>query len=162
MTEIYRDQNLYHGPSDLPTEPYTHDGYAHDDRSVKDLLTDIRDGGMKLMRQELALARTEIKEEVGRTARGATTAGIGGVLATAGLIVVLMALGALLSVLLFVAGVDLVWASWLGPLIIGLACALIGGAMLAGGIKKIRNQSFVPRDTVKTLKENKRWIEQKV
>lgn len=140
-----------------PTVP--HD---YDDRSVRELLIDIRDGGIKLMRQELALARTEIKEEASRAARGATTAGAGGGLAFAGLVIILMGLSTLLTVLLVEAGVAAVWSVWAGPLIIGTLCAIIGAAMLAGGIRKVKKQSFVPRDTVKTLKENKRWIEQKV
>lgn len=166
----YRDDSLpseSHTRYDLSSDEYaspTRPGVTPDSdlRGIGGLLTDLRDGSVKLMRQELALARTEIREEIRTASKSAATAGTGGALTLCGLVVVLMGLGTLLTVGLMAAGASATWAVWAGPLIVGGLAAIIGGAMLAGGLRTLKKQNLVPRDTVRTLKENKRWLEQKV
>ncbi len=105
----------------------------------------------KLVRQELTLARTEMKQEwdKAKTAAGALMAGmvllgVGGVL-----------LCFMLVYLIHYFGVPL-WASfgiWGGVLV-------LGGAVLAGfGYSQASRVNVIPPQTAETLKENVQWIQ---
>ena len=129
--------------------------------SIAELLKELRDESVTLMRQELALARTEIGEKAAKAARNTAYTGVGAVLLYAGAFFVLAALAVGLALLLNRWGVD-PHGWWLGPLIVGGVVAAIGATLTSKGIKTLKEQSFVPEKTVQTLKEDKQWLQGKV
>ena len=129
--------------------------------SIAELLKELRDESVTLMRQELALARTEIGEKAAKAARNTAYTGVGAVLLYAGAFFVLAALAVGLALLLNRWGAD-PHGWWLGPLIVGGVVAAIGAALTSKGIKTLKEQSFVPEKTVQTLKEDKQWLQGKV
>ena len=66
--------------------------------SIPTLLRDLRDETTTLLRQEVALAKTEMKENVSRMGSHAAQIAIGGFVAYAGIIVLLIGIGHLLGV----------------------------------------------------------------
>ena len=129
--------------------------------SIAGLLKDLRDESVTLMRQELALARTEISEKASKAARNTAYTGVGAVLLYLGVFFVLAALAVGLALLLN--GTDLDphgW--WLGPLIVGAIVGGIGAVLTSKGIKTLKEQSLVPEKTVQTLREDKQWLQEKV
>jgi hypothetical protein len=123
--------------------------HARSDASVGELVSRVAADLSTLVRQELALAKAEVKEEATRAGKAAGLFGVG---AVAGL----MTLGFLSFALMFGladAGLDL----WLSALIVGLLWAVIGGvAALLGRteVKKIDG----PDRTIKTVKEDVAWV----
>lgn len=117
---------------------------------VGDLLADAR----QLMRQELALAKHEIRGEI-RKATGASIAlgaGIG-----------LAALGGLLFIIAVVhllhAVTDLpLWACY--GIVAGL-CAVVGFILLYLGKKQMSQIDIVPQQTLETMRENVKWMKKK-
>jgi hypothetical protein len=114
---------------------------------IRGILMDLR----TLIREEIALARVEIREQVTRARTAAISFGI--------------ALGALLfgGIFLLIAmamGIaDLLnWPAWTGFLIVAVLLALIGFVTLSSGRKKLQTVHAVPEETVTTLKENSEWI----
>lgn len=90
------------------------------DRTLKHLVSDLKDNSALLVRQEIALAKAEVKEKVKGVAKKAITFSIAGVLAYAGLLVVLAA------VILAVIALGVV--AWLAALIVG--AGVLAGAFL--------------------------------
>jgi hypothetical protein len=114
---------------------------------VGDLLADAR----QLMRQELALAKHEIRGEV-RKATGASIAlGTGiGLAALGGLLFIIAVVHLLQSV------TDLpLWACY--GIVAGL-CAVVGFILLYLGKEKMSQIEIVPQQTVETMRENVKWM----
>ena len=109
---------------------------------VRSALDDMRD----LFREEIALARAELSQEVSK----ASTAGIGfGGAAVAGwfagtFILAAIALGI---------SEGLNWPYWVGFGIIGVLMAIVGGIFYARGRRAVSSMRGMPR-TVETVKEN--------
>ena len=76
------------------------------DSNLADLLRQLRDDTTSLVREEVALARTEVGEKLSRTARNTAYLLVGGLVASSALLLVLMALGHLLTGVFLRQGMD--------------------------------------------------------
>ena len=130
--------------------------------SVPALLRELRDETTTLLRQEVALAKTELKENASRVGSHAAHIAIGGFVAYAGIIVLLIGIGHLLGALLVRAGMSEQVAQWLAPAVIGLVVTLIGWAMLAKAKSALAHDELAPRQTIDSLRDNKQWAGQKL
>jgi hypothetical protein len=127
--------------------------------SIPVLLRELRDETTTLLRQEVALAKTELKENAGRMGGHAVQIAIGAFVAYAGVIVLLIGLGQLIGVALVRAGADPDLAPWLASAGVGLLVALIGGIMLTRAKHAIAHDPLAPRETVASLRANKQWVQ---
>ncbi len=113
---------------------------------VRGLLDDVRE----LFREEIALARAEIRQDVGNAKAAAIRLGAAvGLLAVGGLFILTfcaLGLAALLK-----------WPPWAGFLIVGIVLAIIGAVMASAGQSRLRRVNALPQ-TSKTIKENAEWI----
>lgn len=126
------------------------------------LLRDLRDETTTLLRQEVALAKAELKENASRMGSHAAHIAVGGFVAYAGVIVLLIGLGLLISSLLERAGMDPDLAQWLAPAALGAVVALIGYAMVSKARKAMAHEDMKPRRTIETMRENKEWAQSKL
>jgi hypothetical protein len=138
------------------TNPETHPP------SIGTLLRDLRDETTTLLRQEVALAKAELKENTSRLTSHALQIAIGGFVSYAGVIVLLIGVGMLLSSLFVRWGMDRDLAQWLAPAIVGLIVAAVGGGMIARAKKAMTHDDIAPKQTIQTLRENKNWAESKL
>jgi hypothetical protein len=108
----------------------------------------------ELVRKEIALARQETLEEIGKL----KTAGVA--LAAAG---AMLAVGGILLVLSLAQGLaDLVnWPIWAGYVVVGGVLAIVGFILLSLAQKRFKHIHPVPEKTVETVKENVEWLKQK-
>jgi len=139
------------------TEPETHDGH-----SIADLLRELREETMTLAKQEIALAKTEMKEKTSKLTRNAVYMAIGGLVAYAGFIFLLVAGMRLLNVGLINAGVTPETVAWLSPAILGLVVALIGAIFIMKAKSAFSRESLVPEKTIQSLKEDSSWTRTKL
>ena len=108
----------------------------------------------QLLRQEVALAKHEIQEEVRKTKIAVVSLGAGIAIAALGGLLLIIMLVHLLNAL-----TDLpLWACY-G--IVGGMCALVGVVLLYTGKKQMARIDMVPQQTVETMRENVRWIKEK-
>ena len=110
--------------------------------SIGDLLGNVTRDLSTLMRQELALAQAEVKQEVSKTAKGAAALSGAGL---AGYFVLLF-----LSIALWAGLSNVMDAGWAG-LIVAVLWAVIGGVLFAVGRSKLREVHPKPERTVDTL-----------
>ncbi len=125
----------------------------HPEKSVLDLVTDLRDETKQLIRQEIELAKTEISEKAARFGRNAAWLAVGGFVAYAGLIVLLIGLGFLIGFGLQQLGLQPVLGNFLGAAIVGLATAGIGYLLLAKALKGLSQESLAPEKTLHTIRD---------
>lgn len=122
--------------------------------SAASLLGGIVSDIQQLVRQEIALARQETAEELGKAkAAGIALATAGAVLAFGGLLL-LLALGGAVADLLD-------WPQWAGYGIVGLLLAIAGAVLISIGQKRIKQVHPVPEKTVETVKENVEWLKER-
>ncbi len=130
--------------------------------TIKSLLQDLRSETTQLLQKEAQLARTELAEKAARMGSHVARIGIGGFVAWAGLIVLLIGLGDLAAVLLAQAGVDAGAARWIGRVGVGLIVAVIGWIMYAQARRAVRSDSLVPEQTLQSVRENQKWMQSKL
>ena len=116
----------------------------HPDRSIVGLIADVISDLANLFQTELRLVRVEMNEKFQRLVGGSILIGAGAVAMLAALIVLLFAIVRWLEV----AGVPQEW----GLLIVGVAVAAIGIALLAKGINNFKRTSLVPNRTLHQMR----------
>jgi len=121
--------------------------------SLLGLVRDFTKETKNFFRQEIDLAKTELSENLKTTRKGAASVAIGGFVAYAGAIVLLIGLGELLAFAFTKAGLDSVLSQFIGLAIIGLVVAGAGTGMLMAALKKLSAESLAPKRTLHTLQE---------
>jgi len=111
--------------------------------SLGDLLGEVTRDLSTLIRQEMALARAELKESAGKAAKGAGT--LGGAAYAAGMAVLF------LSIALWWALGDLIGLGW-SAVVVAVLWAVIALILYTVGRKEIKQIEGAPQ-TVETLKE---------
>ena len=114
---------------------------------LRGILMDLR----TLIREEIALARVEIREQAGRAKAAALSFGIAAAALAFGGIFLLIALATAVADLLD-------WPVWAGFLVVALLLSVIGVVTLTSGRKQLQRVHAVPEETISTLKENSEWI----
>ena len=102
-----------------------------------------------LVRKEVELVKTEMTAKLSTAAKEAALVGLGGAIAHLGGMALLAAL---------ILGLGTLIPMWLSALIVGAVVCCTGGALAMSGVRKLKNIDPVPRMTVQTLKEDKRWL----
>ncbi|MER5311380.1 phage holin family protein [Streptomyces sp. NPDC002773] len=119
-----------------------------DDRSIGDLIGAIGSDLSQLVRDEIELAKAEIKQE--STKAGKAVGMLGGA-GYAGHLVLL--LGSLTVVFALANVMDPAWAA----LIVTAVWAVVGAVLYVTGRKRLRTVHLKPEQTVETVKEDARW-----
>jgi uncharacterized membrane protein YqjE len=114
---------------------------------LRGILTDVRE----LIREEIALAKVEIGEQL----TGIRAASISFAVAA---VAILFCLGFVLVALAMGIADLLMWPVWSGFLIVAVLLGIVGLTAMASGRRKLRTVSAMPEETVTTLKENSEWI----
>jgi uncharacterized membrane protein YqjE len=106
----------------------------------------------ELIRQEMSLAKVEMREAGATLARDATKIGVAVALALAGV----LALGAFAIVGLG----DLFNNYWLAALVVGVLFLAIGGYLAKNALDDVKRRGLKPQKTVETLREDASWVKQ--
>jgi MFS family permease len=120
--------------------------------SITTLVTGILHDAEQLFKQQVALLKHEVREDLRKTAAASLTLAVG-----AGL--------AVLGGLLFVVGFPLLlhWGLpgvplWAWFLIVGAVLGIVGLGLIFAGKKKFDSFNPLPNETAEALKENVQWI----
>lgn len=119
--------------------------------SLGDLFRELAQESSTLIRQEMELAKVELRDNVRAFAKDAGKIAVGGAL----LFVAFLILNAFLIVLIG----DALDNYWLGALILGVIYLIIGGVMAMSGKKGLQRDDFKPSETLRTLREDKIWAQ---
>jgi hypothetical protein len=124
--------------------------------SVSSLVGGILNDAQQLMRQEVALARREIHEEVNKAKTAAASVAVGGVTLFLGEISLCFAVVYLIYWLTNVTNEHFpLWACFA---IVGAVLVAAGVALLYLARTKVQDINLVPPQTAETMRENVQWI----
>ena len=136
-----------------PTPYSERETHAHDERvadtSIGDMIGNISNDLSQLFRQEVELAKVEVKQEAAKAGKAAGMLGAAGY---AGHLTVVLLSFALVFALSNV--MDAGWAALIVAAIWGIAAAVL----YVNGRKKLKTVDPVPHRTVDTLKEDAQWL----
>ena len=122
-------------------------------RSLGELFRELASDTGTLVRKEVELAKTEMAGKAKVVAKdGAMIAG-GGVLAYYASFLLLAAL---------VLALGTIMPLWASALIVGVVLAASAGVLAFIGVKKLKKVDPAPRETIRTLKENKLWLSEQM
>jgi uncharacterized membrane protein YqjE len=105
----------------------------------------------ELVRQEISLARAEVRQVGGTVARDGTKLGIAAGLALCGALAV--------TAFLVIAVGDLLNNYWLGALVVGLVLLAVGGVLARNAVADLK-RGVVPEQTLGSLREDAAWAKQ--
>ena len=120
-----------------------------EETSVGELIGNISNDLSQLFRQEVELAKAELKQEATKAGKASGMLGAAGF---AGYLVVVLLTFALVAALSNV--MDPGWAA----LIVAALWAIGAAVLYVNGRKKLKTVDPVPRRTAETLKEDARWL----
>lgn len=123
------------------------------ERTFDELLTDLSIEVRDLIRQELLLAKNEMSAKFSRAVTDMKSAAIGGALLHAGFFVILAA-----AVIVLGNAVSY----WLSALIVGIVACAAGYYMVKKGIADMRRIDITPRETISSIREDEKWLKEKV
>ena len=121
---------------------------------LSDLFRQLAEDSGTLVKQEIALAKMELKENTSRIASAAMWIPVWGAVALIGGLVLVAFLVILLG--------DILNNYWLSALIIGAVFTILGGSMAMSAVNKVKAVALTPETTIKTLKEDRTWAKSEV
>ena len=121
---------------------------SRDDRSLGELFSELAQETSTLVRQEVALAKTEMSHKASRAGRHIGVLAAGGAVAYAGLLAILAGVIVLL---------DNVMPLWASALLVGVVVAVVGYLLVRRALDALKREDFAPRETMETLKEDQQW-----
>ena len=131
------------------------DSAAANQASMGELFRDLASDLSELTHKEIQLAQTEIMEKVSHASKAVISMVAGGLLAYAGLLVLLAAIAMALTTFL---NLD----PWLSFLIVGAVVIIVGLITLQSGRSALQKTNITPEKTVDSLKENAAWVKEKI
>jgi uncharacterized membrane protein YqjE len=101
-----------------------------------------------IVRGEVQLAKTELKEEAGQMGKGAGMAGAGIFFGLIGFIFLMLGVTYLLNK----------WMQmWIAAGLVGLVLVIIAAILVMNGKKQISDANLAPQKTIDSVKEDKEW-----
>jgi len=123
------------------------------EESVGTLLSGLLGDLQDLIRGEIALARTEMREELETVKSGAVSLAVAAVFGLTGLIVLMLGIASFLTR----------WISQTQALVlVGIVVLVLAGIAGMMGKQRLSASSIKPDRTIESLKEDKEWASQQV
>jgi Flp pilus assembly protein TadB len=121
------------------------------ERSLGELFADLSREMSRLIREEVALAKTEMTQKASKAGANLGFIAAAGAIAYGGFLVLLATA---------VIALALVLSWWLSALIVGAATVTIGGALAWYYWNRLSSIDPVPKQTTQSLKNDKEWMKE--
>lgn len=136
--------------------------FTFEEESVADLVKDLRDETINMVRQQIELAKTETSEKVSVYSKNISSVAIGAGVLYAGMFFLLGAFTLAEYVIFIAVGLTPFVSLWLAPLITGVIVSLVGWSMVSGSMRKLKQTSILPGKLAHSIKEDRQWIQRKL
>lgn len=124
-----------------------------DERTLGDLFSDLSEKAGLLVRQEVQLAKVEMKEKATEASKDVALIVMGVFLGNAALLSLVAAL---------IVGLSYFMEGWLAALLVGILLAVAAGLLVAQGVQALKQMNALPQQTITTLKEDKEWLKRQM
>jgi len=124
-----------------------------DERSLGDLFTELMGETSALIRHEVALAQVEMTDKAAKVGRNVGFLVVGGAVGYAAFLLLLVTVVALVSYLIPV---------WASALIIAIVIGIGSYVLVSSALARLRSTELAPRETVRSVKEDAKWLKDQV
>jgi hypothetical protein len=127
--------------------------------TVSSLVSDVAADVTRLLRQEVELARTEIRTEATKAVGGARSLAMGAV--ALHLVAILVSVGGVMALSEVLASRVPALANWAIAITAGAVAVVwlfIGLVLLGSGRRRLRKLSPIPHQTIQSIKEDIAWL----
>ena len=135
------------------TAPGTGGTNQSNQEGLGSLVTGIVEDLQGIVRGEVLLAKTELKEDVSILGKAAASLVAGALIGLVGFIILMLAVTYLINTQL---------EMWLSAGIVAVALLLIAGILVMSGKKAMSAASLKPDETIDSLKEDQEWANQQI
>ncbi len=134
-----------------------------EERSLGDLFSELATETSTLVRQEVALAQTELTQKATSVGKDVGFLVAGGAVGYTALLVILAAVVIGLTQLISsLSGWQTITSAWVAAAIVGLTVGIVAYVLVTSALTKLKNTELTPRQTVETLKEDAEWLKNQV
>lgn len=134
-----------------------------EERSLGDLFSELAAETSTLVRQEVALAQTELTQKATTVGTNVGFLVAGGAVGYTALLVILAAVVIGLTQLISsLSGWQTITSAWIAAAIVGLVVGIVAYVLVTNALAKLKNMELTPRQTVETLKEDMEWAKDQV
>lgn len=121
---------------------------------IGELFRQLSDDASRLIRQEMTLAKVEVRQSVSEVGKGAARIGIAAALAL---------LGGIAAVAFLIIGLGaLIDNYWLSALIVSGVLFAIAAIMGKGAMNHLQADALKPTDTIETLRDDADWAKREI
>jgi uncharacterized membrane protein YqjE len=124
-----------------------------EERSLGDLFSELAAETSTLVRQEVALAQTELTKKATSVGKNVGFLVVGGAVGYAALLAILAAL---------IIGLANFVPAWAAALIVAVVVGIAAFLLISSALKSLKETELTPRETVKSLKEDAEWLKNQV
>jgi len=123
------------------------------DRPLSELFSELGQETTTLVRQEIALAKTELAHKASKLGKHAAYIATGGAVGYAGFIALMF--GLIFALAQFM-------PLWGAAFIVGVVFAAVSGMVIYQAVTALKKMNLAPQQTVDTLKEDAQWLKHQV
>ena len=121
--------------------------------SLGELFSDLAAQTGKLIRQEAALAKSELADKASAAGKDVGLVAAGAFIGYAALLSMVAAVVVLLSYVL---------PLWASALIVGVVLAIAAYLLVNSGLSHLRRANWAPQETIESIKEDAEWLKKQV
>ncbi|GEM_PF-1100150 len=134
----------------------------HPEPSLVHVIKELRDDTVRLIRQEVALAKREMVGKFTMIGKNTAFLGVGALVGLYFLFFFFLFLNNLIQAGLSASGFSGAVSAWFAPLILSLLLGVAALSFMLKSLRSMRKEKFVPQKTLDTLKDDKDWVRAKL
>ena len=124
-----------------------------EDRSIGELFSELTAEAGTLIRQEIALAQTELTQKATKIGKNIGFLAVGGAIAYAALLAIVAAI---------IIGLGHFIALWLSALLVGIIIGIAAAVLISMALKNLKNADLKPKETIANVKEDAKWLKEQI
>lgn len=124
-----------------------------EDRSLGDLFSELASETGTLVRQEVALAQSELAQKAVRIGRNVGFLIVGGAVGYIALLAIITAV---------IVGLTYFIPLWSAALIVGIIIGIVAFLLISSALKTLKKIDLMPHQTVESIREDAQWLKNQV
>ena len=124
-----------------------------EERSIGELFSELAAETSTLVRQEVALAQTELTHKATVVGKNVGFLVVGGAIGYAALLAVLAAV---------IIGLSAWIPAWISALVVGVIVGIVAYLLVSSALSALKKTDITPRESVESLKEDAQWLKNQV
>jgi hypothetical protein len=121
--------------------------------SLGELFSDLAAQTGKLIRQEAALAKSELSDKAAAAGKDIGLIAAGAFIGYAGLLAVVAGVIVLLAYAI---------PLWVSALAVGIVLGIVAYFLVSSGMSHIKNANWAPQESIESIKEDAQWLKNQV